>query len=87
MESIIKYLGSGKIYKYPGKLAVCIMIVKFTDITEKIIPFFNDNKILGVKSDDYHNWCEVAELMKQSKHLTKDGLNKIIKIKESMNKR
>ena len=40
MESIIKYLGSGKIQKYPGKLAVSISIVKYTDITEIIIPFF-----------------------------------------------
>lgn len=39
MESIIKYLGTGKIYKYPGKLAVSITILKYTDITEIIIPF------------------------------------------------
>jgi hypothetical protein len=55
MESIIKYLGSGKIYKYPGKLAVYIMIVKYTDITEKIIPFFNKYPIDGIKLNDYQD--------------------------------
>ena len=59
---------------------------KFTDIYDKIIPFFNENKILGIKSEDYLNWCKVAELVKEKKHLTKDGLDQIIKIKENMNK-
>jgi hypothetical protein len=55
MESIIKYLGTGKIYKYPGKLAVSITIVKFTDITEIIIPFFSKYPIDGVKLKDYQD--------------------------------
>jgi hypothetical protein len=53
MESIIKYLSSGKIYKYSGKLAVCIYIVKFTDITKIIIPFFNKYPIAGIKLNDF----------------------------------
>ncbi len=39
MESIIKYLGRGKVYKYIDKLAVSLTILKFSDINEKIIPF------------------------------------------------
>jgi len=66
--------------------SVYFYVVKFSDIYDKIIPFFNENKILGEKSKDYYNWCEAAELMKQSKHLAVDGLNKIIKIKQGMNK-
>jgi len=53
MESIIKYLGTGKIYIYPDKLAVCLTILKFSDINEKIIPFFNKYAIDGVKLNDY----------------------------------
>jgi hypothetical protein len=41
MECISKYLGSGKIYKYPGKSAVVLTIFNFSDITNKIIPFFD----------------------------------------------
>jgi len=44
MENLIKYLGSGKIYKYSGKSAVVLTIFKFSDITNIIIPFFNKTK-------------------------------------------
>ena len=41
MECLIKYLGSGKLYKYPGeKSAVVLTIIKFSDIINIIIPFF-----------------------------------------------
>lgn len=30
MEVLVKYLGSGKIYKYPGKAAVVLTIFKFS---------------------------------------------------------
>ena len=42
MKNIIRFLaGSGNIYKYPKVSAVSIIIVKFSDITNIIIPFFN----------------------------------------------
>jgi hypothetical protein len=53
MENIVKYFGSGKVYKYNGKAAVNLTIVKFSDITEIIIPFFNKNPLVGVKLYDY----------------------------------
>ena len=34
-----------------------------------------------VKSDDFKDLCKVVELMKQKKHLTKNGLKQIRKIK------
>jgi hypothetical protein len=55
MEKIVEYFGSGKIYKYTGKSAVSLTIVDFTDITNKIIPFFNKNSIIGIKLYDYLN--------------------------------
>jgi hypothetical protein len=39
MECLIKYLGSGKIYKYTGKSAVVLTVFNFFDITNIIIPF------------------------------------------------
>jgi hypothetical protein len=53
MEKIVEYFGSGNIYKYPGKSAVSLAIFDFTDITTKIIPFFNENPIIGIKLYDY----------------------------------
>ena len=67
MECIIKYLGSGKIYKYPSTSAVSLTIVNFSDITYTIIPFFEKNPLLrlGVKLLDYLDWCKIARLMNE----------------------
>jgi len=40
MESLAKYLESGKIYKYPNGKAVSFYIVDIKDLTNIIIPFF-----------------------------------------------
>jgi len=65
MECIIKYLGSGKIYKYPSTSAVSLTIVNFSDITYTIIPFFEKNPLFGVKLLDYLDWCKIARLMNE----------------------
>ncbi|GAA5137727.1 hypothetical protein GCM10023339_78180 [Alloalcanivorax gelatiniphagus] len=53
MEKIVDYFGAGKVYKYGGKSAVSLTIVDFTDITNKIIPFFYQYSIIGIKLYDY----------------------------------
>ena len=65
MELISKYLGSGSIYKdYSSSLT----IVKYSDITNLIIPFFK--KVLGIKQIDFMDWCKAAKLMNDGSHLT-----------------
>jgi hypothetical protein len=54
-------------------------------VCEKIIPLFRKYPILGVKSEDFQDWCNVAELMKEKKHLTQSGVDLICKLKASMN--
>ena len=61
-------------------------VTKFDDIVNKIIPFFKKYPILGVKALDFADFCKAAELMKNKAHLTKDGLEKIRKIKAGMNR-
>jgi hypothetical protein len=85
MECIIKFLGSGNIYKYPKNSAVSITIVKYSDITNTIIPFFKKNPLFGVKLFDFLDWCKIAELMSDGSHLTVEGLNLIRTIKSEMN--
>ena len=53
MENLIKNLGSGEIYRYPKQPAVSLTIVKFSDITDIIIPLFNQNSLVGVKLYDF----------------------------------
>ena len=61
-------------------------VTKFGDITQKIIPFFKKHPIQGVKSEDFKDFCLVAEMMKDKKHLTSEGLEKIKQIKARMNR-
>ena len=62
-----------------------LQIKNYFFIVNKIIPFFNDYPILGIKSLDFADFKKVAELMKTKQHLTSDGLSKIIEIVKGMN--
>ena len=55
------------------------------DIVNKIIPFFNQYPVLGVKSLDFADFNKVAELMKNKEHLTEPGSSEIIEIVKQMN--
>jgi hypothetical protein len=55
------------------------------DISEKILPFFKDHKIEGIKKEDFEDWSRVAELIRSKAHLTEDGVEKIREIKSGMN--
>jgi hypothetical protein len=41
---------------------------------------------LGFKELDYLNWCKIAKLMNEGKHLTVEGLELIREIKSKMNR-
>lgn len=57
----------------------------FNDITNKIIPFFLKYPIKGVKLNNFLKWVEVSKIMEQKIHLTDQGIEEIIKIREQMN--
>lgn len=83
MKSLIVYFGCGYIYK-SNDAAFVYQVSKFSDIYDKIIPFFNKHQIQGVKLMDYR--CQVAELMKNKAHTTQKGLENINQIKARINK-
>ena len=95
IELLLKYFSSGSVEKHTKYPAVTLVITKFTAISDKIIPFFesypllhlrNEKQMLvGVKKNDYLDWCRVARLISNKAHLTQDGLNLIRTIKSGMN--
>lgn len=85
MAKIVKYFGSGNVYKYGGKFAVNLTIVDFTHITKTIIPFFEKYPLIGVKHKDYLDWCKIHSLMVNRSHLTVEGISLIEEIKLGMN--
>ena len=83
LKCIKEFLNCGHVYQI-GE-AFDYRVRKFDDIDNKIIPFFSKHPIYGVKALDFADWCRAAELRKQKKHLTAEGLEKIKQIKAGMN--
>jgi len=87
MKSLVDYLGCGRYVATSGYNHGEFIVSNLPDIMEKIIPFFEKYPIIGYKASDFSDFCEAALIMKNKGHLTKEGLEKIIKIKEGMNLR
>ena len=86
IKSLINFLECGKIYKRGEILE--FKVFKFSDIDDKLIPLFKKYPIQGVKAQDFEDLCYVAEMMKDKKHLTSEGLEQIPcrQIKAGMNR-
>ena len=84
MRSFIDYFNCGTICK--SRESFVYRVEKFSDIQNKIIPFFNKYQIQGVKQQDYLDFCKAAEEIENKNHLTKGGLSQIKEIKTGMNK-
>jgi hypothetical protein len=84
MRSLIEYFGCGNVYK--NRDTVEFKITKFSDLTEKIIPFFEKYPIQGAKFVDYLDFVKVIKLIQNKAHLTEEGLDQIRKIKAGMNR-
>jgi group I intron endonuclease len=80
IRSLIEFFKCGTI----SFEAIYFRVEKFSDIINKIIPFFSQYYIVGEKSKDFQDWCAIAELLKDKKHLTREGLENIRKIQSGM---
>jgi hypothetical protein len=85
MKGLETYLDCGSVRNRKGGLAVDYRVDKFSDLTDKIIPFFDKYPIVGVKAQDFRDFCKVANLIKVKKHLTAEGIDQINKIRSGMN--
>ena len=83
MRSLIEEFNCGNVVQ--NRETFDFNVTKFPDLENKIIPFYKNNSILGVKALDFNDFCRVAEMMKEKKHLTIEGLEQIKKIKAGMN--
>lgn len=86
LKSLVEFFNCGYIAQYKNRKVCEFIVTKINDIIIYIIPFFEKYKIEGSKYKDYVNFKEAAILIKNKEHLTEKGLNKIIELKNSMNK-
>lgn len=85
IKNIIDYLDCGKYRVRKGDLAGDFIVYKFSDLIKKIIPFFEKYPIMGVKQLEFKDFKSVTNIMQNKEHLTKKGVNQIIKIQSNMN--
>lgn len=86
LAKFIDYLGCGRIEKVstePNK--VTFVVGKFSDILSKIVPFFQNNPLQGIKNMDFLDFCEIVKIMENKDHLTLEGIKKIKSLKSGMN--
>ena len=87
MRSLVNYFGIGRyVPASSNKDLGNFEVIKLSDNMDKIIPFFVRYPILGMKSQDFKDFCQVVQLMSNGAHLTEDGLAEIREIKAGMNR-
>jgi LAGLIDADG endonuclease len=58
----------------------------FTALRENVIPFFDEFGFLsGKKQRDFAKFKQIAQLMLQGRHLVREGVDEILKIRRDMN--
>jgi|SRR6185312_8671884 len=80
-----EYFGCGEYKQRKGFLAGDFNVNKISDISDIIIPFLSKYPIYGIKANDFKDFCKALELIKNENHLTKEGLELLIKLKNEMN--
>lgn len=59
----------------------------FSDLQNKIVPFFKENRLQTAKRQDFDVFAEILGLMQNKEHLTKKGVEKILRLASKMNTR
>jgi hypothetical protein len=85
LERIQMFFGVGKISKL-GAESIQFKVYALKDL-KVILQHFNEYPLLTNKQSDYLLFKQVVNLMEEGKHLTLEGLNKIVSIKAMLNNR
>lgn len=84
LKDIQAFFGVGNIFK-GGKDCLSFRVIT-ADHLLKIITHFDKYPLITQKFSDYLLFREVVMMMNQGEHLTKEGLDKIVTIRASLNK-
>lgn len=73
--------------RYGWKPHVKYAIKSHKDIFRVLIPFFKKYPLQGKKRKDFEDFCRAAEVFRQKRHLTKEGIKELEEIRKFMNRR
>lgn len=87
MNSLVNFFGAGKVYLRSNlSTPRCDFIIQnLTDITTKVINHFDNYPLNNIKTLDYNDFKQVVFLIKLDKHLSIEGFNQILMLKNGMN--
>lgn len=85
INKLVTYLDCGIVEVFKEGQAVNFVVTKFSDLTEKIIPFFDKYEFKGFKHFNYTYFKQGVEIFRKKEHLTLLGLKSLKEIKEKMN--
>lgn len=86
LKNFINLFGCGRFIIKKSDNCGEFVVEKYSDIREKIIPFFDRYCLVGIKLLNFMDFKKVSVLMDNKAHLTERGLNEIKAIKSGMNK-
>jgi hypothetical protein len=73
--------------RYGWKPHVKYAIKSHKDLFKTVIPFFKRYPLQGKKKKDFVDFCKAAEVVKQKRHLTEQGIKELEEIRRFMNDR
>lgn len=92
LETIQNYFNCGKLYvnrrhdnHKENLYRYCVR--SFTDLEEKIVPFFEQNELQTAKRFDFEKFVKVLAIMRRKSHYTPEGMKEIANIIQTMNRK
>lgn len=73
LESFVKFFKCGYVSNYKNRLICEFIVTKIDDLNKYIIPFFEENLILGSKYSNYLDFKQAMEIIVNKEHLNKEG--------------
>ena len=90
LQKVKRSFGCGAVYRQLEKRKNHSECYRFEinsqkDIQETLIPFFDKHPLQGPKQREYKIFRQIAVMIKEKQHLSREGLMKIRKLKSKMN--
>jgi hypothetical protein len=86
LKLLIDYFNCGGYYSGQNQEIGNYIVSDVSEISDKIVPFFEKYPILGNKELDFSDFYIALNLIQNKKHLEEFGLEQIIKLKQGMNR-
>jgi hypothetical protein len=85
LENIKYTLGVGNIFYNSNDKTYKFKVSNINELSDVIIPHFKKYYLITQKRVDFELFSKIIEIIKNKEHLTKEGLQKIVNLKSTLN--